>query len=245
MAYPNTEPLVHKAAAEYYEQVERALRRVAGTQMEAIGKAALLVADVVGRDGILYTFGSGHSQSVAIEMYYRAGGLACVDVIHDKTFGRAERLAGYAEALLEGYPVSGRDAMLIVSNSGRNALPVEMALGAKKRGMETIAITSLDHSRSVESRHDSGLRLCEICDIVIDNCAVAGDATVELNPTTLVGPVSTLTGVFIANNIAAVAAEELLRRNTKPPVFLSMNLDEGDSRNREYLERGKGRIRGL
>ena len=120
-----------------------------------------------------------------------------MDVLYEKTFGRAERLPGYARVLLDSYPITSHDVLLIVSNSGRNALPVEMAIEARERGIATIAITSLEHSRAVGARHASGLRLFEACDVVIDNCGVAGDAALELDgigEPVRVGPTSTRSG---------------------------------------------------
>ena len=122
------------AVDAFYDAVKRTLERIVTTQMDAIRRAASLVADAVQRDGIVYAFGSGHSQSVAIELYYRAGGMTCFDVIYDRTFGRAERLPGYASVLLDAYPVHARDLLIVISNSGRNALPVELAMAAQKLG---------------------------------------------------------------------------------------------------------------
>lgn len=233
------------ATASYYDNVCDVLARVTGTQMPAIEKAAGLVADTAEGGGIVYAFGSGHSMCIAIELYFRAGGLACVDIVHDKTFGRAERLSGYAAALLDGYPVSARDLLIVISNSGRNALPVEMAREGKKRGVAVIGITSLSHSASVEPRNGAGARLCEVCDVVIDNCGVPGDASVTLEDGSQVGPTSTIAGAFIGNCIVATAAEELLRRNVRPPLFISANLDAAELRNAENLKFLRERIRGL
>lgn len=235
------------AIDRYQAAVREVIAGIAGTQRAAIEKAARLVAGTAERDGIVYAFGSGHSFSIAIELYFRAGGLACVDVVHDKTFGRAERLSGYAATLLDAYPVTGKDLLLVISNSGRNPLPVEMALEGKKRGMAVIGITSVAHSRSVEPRGGAGARLCDICDVAIDNCGVAGDACVPLgNGNAIrVGPTSTIAGAFIANCIVAAAVEELLRRKVQPPVFVSANLDEGDGLNQRCLKFLKERTRGL
>jgi uncharacterized phosphosugar-binding protein len=237
-----------QAFLEYYANVRAVLERVVATQAPCIQEAARLVAATVERDGLIYGFGSGHSMLPALEIYFRAGGLACVDVLYEKTFGRAERLPGYARVLLDSYPITSRDVLVIVSNSGRNALPVEMAIEARGRGIATIAITSLEHSRAVAARHASGLRLFEACDVVIDNCGVAGDAALELDgigEPVRVGPTSTVAAAFIVNGIVASAVEQLLASNIRPPVFSSMNLDEGDAINRPLLARYKERIRGL
>lgn len=232
---------------QYHRQVQSLLCRITKSQMTAIREAAELVADTVQRDGIVYAFGSGHSSMAAVELYYRAGGLANFDIIDDRTFGRAERLPGYADSLLDAYPISSADLLIIVSNSGRNAAPVEMALGARRRGIVTIGITSLGHSRSIVSRAPGGQRLFEICDVVIDSCVPRGDATVEIAPPSgfRVCPASTLAAIFIANCISGTAAGILLERGVEPPVFCSANLDEGDQRNRELIDFVRRRIRGL
>lgn len=234
-------------AERFYKKTQEILGRVVETQMPLLNRAASLVADTIQRDGIIYALASGHSSTIAAEFYFRAGGLANFDVIHDKTFGRAERLPGYAKALLEGYPISSNDLLIIISNSGRNALPVEMALEAKRRSITTIGITSLAYSQAVSSRLVNGSRLFEICDVVIDNCGVLGDAALGIGPdeSMRMCPTSTLAGVFIANCIAAMAAEELLERKAPVPVFVSANLDGGDEHNQRLLDFMRKRVRGL
>jgi uncharacterized phosphosugar-binding protein len=135
--------------------------------------------------------------------------------------------------------------MIVISNSGRNPLPVEMAQEARERGMAVVGITSLAHSRSVSPRQPGGKRLFEVCDVVIDNCGPVGDALLELDPGLRVGSPSTLAGVFIAQTLVCLASQELLQRGVRPPVFLSMNLDEGDGCNRGLLESYHSRVRGL
>lgn len=233
------------AAESFSNTVHQILARITETQMAHMCQAATVVADTIERGGLLYAFGSGHSQSVANEFYFRAGGLAPCDVIKERTFGKAERLAGYAALLLDAYPVTANDALVVISNSGRNPLPVEMAETARARGLKVIGITSLTHSRSVAPRLEGGRRLFEVCDVVIDNCGVQGDAVVDMGEGILVGATSTLAGVFIAQSIVCLAAGELRRRGVRPPVYLSMNLDEGDQRNRAMIESLRLRIRGL
>ena len=234
-------------AERYYKKTQEILGQVIETQGPALNRAANLIADTIQRDGIIYALASGHSTAVAAEFYFRAGGLTNFDVIQDRTFGRAERLSGYAKALLEGYPIGSNDLLIIISNSGRNELGVEMALEAKRRNITTIGITSLAHSQAVASRSATGLRLFEICEVVIDNCGALGDAALEIGPGESIRmcPTSTLAGVFIANCLSAMAAEELVKRNAGVPVFLSANLDGGDEHNQKLMDFMRQRIRGL
>jgi len=231
--------------ARYQKILNETFERIAQTQAEALKTAGRWVADRVQAGNLIYTLGSGHSLLIATELYYRAGGLQNFDVLHDKTFGRAERLPGYAKALLESYPLKAEDLLIIVSNSGRNELPVEMALEAGARGTKTIAITSLAHSLAAAPRTVSGKRLCEVADLVIDNCGVVGDASVELGGAVTVCPTSTAAGIFIANSIVALATQELLDRGFDPPVFASANVDAGDAKNQALLRFLRERIRGL
>lgn len=234
-------------AQQYHQQVQSILCRILETQMAALDQAASLVAETIQRSGLVYTLGSGHSLTIAAELYFRAGGMSHFDIIQDRTFGRAERLSGYAAILLESYPISANDLLIIASNSGRNPLPVEMATEARRRNVYTIGITSLAHSKAVGSRVSSGLRLFEACDLVIDTCGLPGDAAVELAPNSpaRVCPTSTLAGVFIVNCISGMAAEKILEKGIEPPVFLSANLDGADEHNQPLLDFMRTRIRGL
>ncbi len=232
----------------YHQVLTGVYLRILETQMPALEQASSWIAEVVASDNLIYTLGSGHSLLIATELYYRAGGIAHFDVVHDKTFGRAERLPGYAKVLLESYPISERNLLILVSNSGRNELPVEMALEAKARNIRTIAITSLAHSLSAAPRAASGLRLCEVADLVIDNCGCIGDSSVELSSahgSVDVAPTSTAAGIFIANSIVALTAQKLLDQGIDPPVFASANLDSGDTKNKNLLQFLQQRVRGL
>lgn len=232
----------------YQDNLVQIFTRIKETQMPALTQAATWIAEVIEADNIIYTLGSGHSLLIATELYYRAGGLANFDVIHDKTFGRAERLVGYGKLLLDSYPITAKDLLILVSNSGRNELTVEMALEAKKRGIKTVAITSLAHSLSMSPRTASGLRLCEAADLIIDNCGHPGDASVEVTSprgSAMVAPTSTAAGIFIVNSVVSLAAQILLDRDIDPPVFASANIDSGDKKNEDLLCFLRNRIRGL
>lgn len=234
------------SAERYHEIVADLIDRIASTQRSSIGRAAEMIAEHIAGGGILYLLGSGHSLAIAMEAHDRAGGLAPVDVIYDPTFGRAERLEGYAECLLKRYNIPAGGVVVIISNSGRNALPIDVALHCRKNGIRTIAITSLAHSQSVSSRHSSGKRLFEIADVVIDNCGAPGDASLEIEG--LPGracPTSGVAGMFIVESMIAQTIENLVRSGVEPPVLLSANVDEGDAHNKKLYETYFHRIRGI
>ena len=233
-------------AQEFYGKITEVLARINETQQAKIQQAAEMVADTISDDKILYLLGGGHSLMIAAEAYHRAGGLAPVDIIYDKSFGRAERCEGYAKQLLDWYDPPARSVVVIISNSGRNALGIEMALECRARDIKTIAITSLAHSQSVSARHPSGKRLFEIADIVIDNCGVPGDAILEIEG--LPGrscATSTIAGAMIVNMMMAQTVENLVKRGIKPPVFISANIDGADEHNKKVFAKYQHLIKGL
>ena len=150
----------------YFERTQETLGRILNESGASIRQAAEAIADTIQKGGMLLTFGSGHSAFIAKDMAYRAGGLAPVLAIDDVADGDAERLEGLAQYLLARYELRPGNVILIISNSGINPVPIEMAQIAKQVGLKTIAITSLAHSRSMTSRHSSGKKLYEIVDIV-------------------------------------------------------------------------------
>lgn len=230
---------------DYQEQVFDVLDKILDTQNESIEKAADVVAKHIAANGILYLLGSGHSLITALEASGRAGGLVPIDIIFDKTFGKIERLPGYAEFLLKDYDVDN-GVVVVISNSGRNPLPIEVALESQKRGAKVIAITSLSHSQSVTSRHPSGKRLFEIADVVIDNCCEPGDAIVEIEGVKgKVGATSSVACTFIINSVLVQTVENLARMGVTPPILISANLDGSDEHNDRLRKMYRGRIRGL
>lgn len=242
------------SAVTYIHAVQKILKRISTEQMSAIARAADIVADTIVAHGVLQVFGSGHSHMIAEEAFYRAGGLAPVNPILDKRLiflegalesTHAERQSGYAESLLKREHIGPNDAALIISNSGRNAVPIEVALQMQRRKLNVIAITSLEQSRASVSRHNSGLRLFEIADVVIDNCTPAGDAVLEIPglPHRL-GPSSSVAGVAIVNCVMVETALRLQKRGLSVPVLPSSNVgDDADQALAEALSPWISKIR--
>ena len=155
-----------------------------------------------------------------------------------------ERVEGMAAVIFDYYGISSKDALVIISNSGRNAAPIEMAELAHAHGVPVVAITSLAHSQGTTSRHSSGKKLYQLADVVIDNLCPRGDAIIHLEGlATPVGAGSGVAGMFILHTIIVQAVQDLLDRGVQPPVFMSGNLDESEDYNRAMLERYKGRIK--
>lgn len=222
----------------YFDIVADQLARVLASQHSAMTQVADLVVEVIEKDRIIYVFGSGHSRFIAGEMYWRAGGLAPVQTIEDPTQGAAERFEGYATTFFEQYDVQQGDLVIVISNSGINPVPIEVAEQGKKAGARVVAVTCVQHSRDTPSRHSSGKKLYELADVVLDNLGAYGDATVELKGRSWkVAPTSTAVSVTMLNAIVAQAASTLNDRGELPPVLISSNVPEGDEHNEALSER--------
>jgi uncharacterized phosphosugar-binding protein len=243
-------------SVKYIERLQSILERIKGEQVSRIKQAGLLVADAISAGGVIHTFGTGHSHLIADEAFFRAGGIAAVNpILHKRLIflegalesTRTEQESGFALQLLAQEDLRSSDAGIVISNSGRNAAPLEMALEMKAYGLKVIAITNLEQSRNSSSRHSSGKRLFEVVDVAIDNCVPPGDALLKLpGLPTAIGPSSTVAGAAIINSIMIEAVVELLQRGEPVPVLPSANT-EGVSEQtlRELLRRYQDRIKYL
>jgi uncharacterized phosphosugar-binding protein len=240
------------AAAMYAQSILEVLDKLRTTQAEAIQSAADLIADGLIQGGILRTFGCGHSGLIAGDLVYRSGGLAPVDMLAEHGLAGhtevlksefLERLEGYAKIVLDYHDIRPPDVLLVISNSGRNAAPIEMAVEAKARGIRVVAITSLDYSQKTTSRHSSGKKLYQVADVTIDNCCPLGDALVELEGLDFpVIPGSGVAGLFAGQSLIAQVVANMLQRGVTPPVFISGNLDGGTERNRVLVDKYRASI---
>lgn len=239
---------------EYFEKAIAEIARAKETQWEAIGEAALLIADSIAQGGLLHVFGCGHSQILAEEIFYRAGGLVPINAMLEPALSLREatkstffeRLSGFAKAILDSYQTSPGEAIIIVSASGRNAVPIEMAMVAKERGLKVIALTSLAYSQGVDSRHPSGKKLYQLADLVLDTNAIPGDAALEVPGAPYkVGPTSAVVGIAILWALMVEVVDALVERGVKPPVWLAGNVPGGDEVMVGYLREYRHRIKHL
>lgn len=237
----------------YIKIVTDCITKAWSTQKEIITEAAAWVAETIEAKKNVFVFGCSHAGILAEEVFYRTGGLAVINPIMFPGFmlntrpitmtSELERLPGLGKTILKQNHVSEGDLMIIHSVSGRNTVPVEIAIEAKKLGVRTICITNLDYSKAVISRHPDGKRLFEVCDIVIDNCGEKGDAAVKLDGLAeRIGPTSTSVGTAILNALVIEAVEKMIADGIVPPVFMSANLDGGDEHNAKIFKEYKDNI---
>ena len=242
-------------ALQYLREVTTRLERLAGPN-PAIDEAVRLTAESLEAGGVIQAFGTGHSEAFAMEIAGRAGGLIATNRIALRTLvlrggrdlaevGRPEfeRDPSVGEDLVALFDVQPNDIFMIASNSGVNGSILGVALAAKARGHKLIAVTSLQHTLKVTSKHPSGKRLSEVADVVIDNLAPYGDSTMELEDGTGIGGVSSLTAAFIAQRITFGVADAMRLRGRKPPVYISANIPGGDEHNRALEDLYGERIR--
>lgn len=243
------------SAETFFAEALKAVEFVRSTQMENIRRAAGILADRLLRGGVVHVFGTGHSRAFAMEMAGRAGGLAPVHAMALEDLAlRGVRPAGDLEdptlerdpevgrQVLRLYDIRPEDAFVVVSNSGRNGSTVELALTAKRHGHPVVAVTSMQHTTRVTSRHPSGKRLFEVADVVIDNGAPFGDALLDAGDGIRVCSVSSITGAFIAQGITAEIVRRYREAGKVPPVFVSANVDGADEHNEQLRQAYAGRI---
>jgi len=199
------------------------------------------LVDDVKKDKSLFVFGSGHSALFTMEMYHRAGGASFVIPVFANyllpTAGPPvvrvlERTAAAANMMLARVDPKPGEMIWISSQSGVNAAVVDFALDAKKRGLYTVAFTSVAHSSAVESRHSSKQRLFEVCDATVDFGGYRGDACLEIAPDTRAGPLSGITSVLLGHSILTAACAKLEAQGIAC-TYTSVNTPEGQARNKD------------
>ncbi len=248
-----------KAWKRYFTAVHEVVKKVEEREGDNILKAAEIVADCIAEDGLVHVFGTGHSHMMADEVFWRSATLAPVHAILETSMTGSveitksnplEKLEGAGEAIVDYHRVQPPDVMIVISNSGNNAVPIEVARSCQERKVPTIVINSTDYSDYLRPLHSSGKKLKDMGDVVIDNCTPIGDAAVELEGfEPKVGPTSTIPGVYIINAVLVQAVENLLARGIKPDVYyngsLAANSQEAVEHNNKIVDKYFYRIRNL
>ena len=241
-------------AGAFFDAAIDLLQQVKDGERESVAAAGALLAGAVADGGRIFAFGAGHSSLPAQDVVYRAGGLAVMNLlavpgvvgidVRPATLGSAlERVDGLAGAVLDSSHAEPGDVLIVISLSGRNALPVEMAMNARALGLTVIGVTSVAYAEGTRSRHTTGTFLKDHCDIVIDSRIPVGDAelTAEGVPAPF-APASTVVTSALMQAVVATAAEELVRRGIEPPLLRSGNVDGGHDWNAQVMERYADRI---
>ena len=158
-----------KARSRYYQHIHDILNNIVDSQEAAIQKAALEMTQCIEKGHTIYAFGASHAGILTQELFYRAGGLALINPIMAKEVqldvrpitltSQMERLPGYWTLILEHTPIQKEDVLIIHSVSGRNTIAIDMALRAKAMGVIVIAVTNIEYSQAVVSRHETGKKL--------------------------------------------------------------------------------------
>lgn len=237
----------------YLQHIKEILNQVKDTQWEAIDRASENIAKAVAKGHSLFVFGASHAGILAQEMFYRTGGLAVVNPILPSEFmlntrpvdqtSAMEKLEGYPSIILNHSSIQEGDVLILHSVSGRNAAAVEMGIEAGKRGISTVAITNKTYTNAVTSRHSSGKKLYEVCDIVIDNCGDFEDSSILVpGMDQKIAPTSSVIGCSIVNMIEIRTVEYLLEMGVEPPVFRSANVDGGMEFNQQLFDTYKDQI---
>ena len=238
-------------STRFLDAASSLLTRIEETQTDALTAASQLCADAIAGGRLVHLFGSGHSRIPAEEMFPRYGSYPGFNPIvelsmtfHTQVVGAngqrqamfIERVEGLAEAILANFVLEPPDVMIVFSVGGLSAVPIEMAQGARRRGLPVIAVTSVEQSLAGSPSHSSGTRLLDHADVVVDLCTPIGDALVTVDGLeTPVAPGSSIAAVAIANEIKAQTAALLVERDAMPPVLTSAAL-VGPERSRKLFD---------
>ena len=240
---------------EYLNNIKNIIKKIECECDISIEKSAEAFSRAIMSGKRIILFGTGHSHMLSEELFYRAGGLLNIQpilidelMLHVDAHGSTlyERKEGLAEEIYDEYKITSDDVIVIISNSGRNGVVVDMALLCKERGLTVIALTNIAHSSAGASRHRSGKRLFEIADIVLDNCGCVGDACVEIDGVEgKICATSTVAGALILNSVVAEAVDICIKKGFCPEHFFSANVDGGDVVNDKLVEKYKKEIKHL
>lgn len=232
--------------SQYLNEIVNALNRIETEEAQKLAQAAQMVADTICNDGLIYTFGCGHSHLPGLDAFYRAGGLANVSPMLDTDLmlhngaaksSRMEKMSGIAAEVFRRYTLTEKDMLFVFSASGKNQVPVEMAQAAAQAGIRTVGISS-------SAYYEKGGKLHEFVDVAIDCKVPYGDACIPVGEVAM-GGLSTATNCFILNSCLIEGAKLALAAGKKPPIYLSGNIEGGRDHNVILEEMYLGRVKHL
>lgn len=230
----------------YFRKLYDIIEQVVGSQGPKIEQAATLMADSLSDGGVVHLFGSGHSHVVAEEVFHRAGSLLPLNPMLDPNLTALsrvnatllERTSGYGKVVVDSHDIRPGEVVIVISNSGVNPVPIEVAIRARELGARTVAITSMHLYRDAPSRVATGEHLGDVAEVTIDTFVPRGDALIDVpGVESAVGGVSTAVGIAIINALVVEVANLMQQRGVPPPVIPSMNVPGGDERMESLIEK--------
>ncbi|MBT2647667.1 SIS domain-containing protein [Bacillus sp. ISL-34] len=234
----------------YFEEVQALLTIVGEQEKQSIKESVEHIAKAVMSDGIIHLFGSGHSHILTEEVFYRAGGLAAIrpifveDLMLFKGASRSsqlERQNDLSEKFMHDEDIRPGDVCIVISSSGVNPVPIDVATIAKEKGAFVIGLTSPEYAKSCPSRHKQKHYLHDVVDLVIDNHIAKGDTLLKSNNIPF-GSGSTVVGAVLLNMIFTQVIQTIIESGETPPVFLSSNIEGADEHNQKIIAKYKTRI---
>lgn len=223
-----------QAWQRYFTIMNEVVQKAYDTQGDALMKAAGLLAECTKKDGLIHVFGCGHSSLVTEDVFWRSATLANVHAIFESACAgineitktsKLEKVEGVGQIIADYNRLAPPDVLICFSNSGNNAVTVDMALAAQKKGLSVIAFTNVEYADQLTTQHSSGKKLKDIADVVIDNCSLIGDAAVELDGLEVrVGATSTIPVVYLLPALLVQTCEELLKQGITPDVYYNGHL---------------------
>jgi len=228
----------------YLERIVDLVKKLDDKQYDNINKAADLIVEAFNNDGIVQAFGSGHSYAAAIELVERAGGFVATKMIKDPAQGIYETLEGVGEIMMRKVDVRPEDVVIIISYSGRNPQVVEVAQAVKDRGAKIIAVTSLDVSKNMGSRHSNNKKLYEFADVCLDMMGHHGDASIQVGSLPeKVCPMSSIAATSLIQATLLEVVEKMVAKGIMPDIRISANVDgNGLARSLELSKKYEHRI---
>lgn len=233
-------------ADSYFDRASRMLAQAREKNASTLAALTPIIGRSLADGGVLHTFGSGHSEMIAREIIGRAGGLMPVTGLFDPGYGFSENVVGYGTRLAERhdhhYGLRAGETIIVISNSGKNASPIEVALYAKKKGLTVVGLTSLAMSSTAKTVHPGGKNLHAVADFTLDNLGVPGDAIAEVAPGQFAGPTSTFIGCTLLNLLMLGVLEWLRDQGHPLPLVRSQNLPGGMEANIELSQKYRTRL---
>src|SRR4051812_26071360 len=189
--------------SQYLATANALLQKACALNAPVLKKLGPVIGASLAKGGVLHTFGSGHSEVIGREIIGRAGGLVCISGLFDPTGGFIENLVGYGTKIAERYDrahgLLAGETIIVISNSGKNSSPIEVALYAKQKGLNVVGLTCVEMSKTAPTVHPGGKKLHEVADHVLDNFGLPGDAITPVTEGVMAGPTSTLIGATLLN----------------------------------------------